>query len=611
MSNSTLARAIANGRSRLSRKPAEATHDSSSGDDRGGRVERKPTLNAYIRRRARAHHSASVDDLLGKSDPNAALNRMHGDEGATPDVVAAGLSRMRLRTLDDAASSPESFLSRPLWLSALEDQRELDMIRLGRPEHWRATGERGEVVEFDPAEVSAWPSAASSKPLMDWSSWHTCPENQQASESANVILDEPASRLNPLVVVGSFGSGKTHLISALSSSFLAQAPPGHPVLEIDASHVPVTLPDGWMARIGRSHAILIDDIDAAFASGSDDRLGNALAHGRDLGAQIVIAISDTTNLEQYRASALAVLMRNGAKVRLTKPSPESIAAMLRRLSLSRGVSLDEEILFLLAAESRDWSGARNGFEQVAMAIEAGKPPMEGSDIRAILEGRWFGTESEGTRIWDVEEVGRRIVSDVLDEVLPSAMETTVVADPIEAHLSSDWTPDVPKSARGNLSLVPPPEPSKTPLLDHIHLVPQEDSRLDELVDSAFNRVEEDLHRRRFSLREIEGELHRIRARIPLADQDESISLTDRLLALEGHLDKLAETPLGVNEPAIEDFKPPSLIQRHPFPVLEPNPGESPFDVKKRAPDGVTRIRRRFILLPDGGMSPVRTRLVRA
>jgi hypothetical protein len=273
--------------------------------------------------------------------------------------------------------------------------------------------------------------------------------------------------------------------------------------------------------------------------------------------------------------------------------------------------LDEQMMFLLAEESRDWSGARNGFEQVAMAIEAGKPPMEGSDLRAILEGRWFGIESAGTRIWDVEEVGRRIVADVLDEVLPAATKTNVVADPIEAHLSSDWTPEGPKSARGNLSLVPPPEPSKTPLLDYKHLVPQQDSRLDELIDDAFNKVEEDLHRRRFSLREIEGELHRIRLRIPIADPDESISLTDRLLALEGHLDQLAETPLGVDEPPIEAFKPPSLIQRHPFPVLEPNPGESPFDVKKRAPDGITRIKRRYILQPDGGMRAVRTRLVRA
>ncbi len=285
--------------------------------------------------------------------------------------------------------------------------------------------------------------------------------------------------------------------------------------------------------------------------------------------------------------------------------------MLRRLSLARGVSVDEELLFLLAAESKDWSAARNGFEQVAMAVEAGKPPMEGSDIRAILEGRWFGIESEGTRIWDVEEVGRRIVADVLDEVLPPAIKTNVVADGIEAHLSNDWTPEGPQTVRGDLSLVQPPEPSKTPLLDHTHLVPQQDSRLDELVDDAFNRVEEDLHRRRFSLREIEGELHRIKTRIPLADPDESISLTDRLLALEGHLDELADTPLGVEEPAIEAFKPPSLIQRHPFPVLEPNPGENPFDVKKRAPDGITRIKRRFILQPDGGMRAVRTRLVRA
>ncbi len=610
MSRSMLGRAIADGRRRLSRGTASGVADDESGEPADER--RRPTLSAHMRRRARARRSASVDELLGHSDPTAAQRRLESsDESSGPDVVEAGLSRMRQRTLQQASEEPDTFLPRPLWRSALDEQLEYDLIRSGRPAHSRRTGEAIDSDPFDPAEVSAWPAEAEPKPLMDWSAWHTCPENQQASESANAVLDEPGARLNPLVVIGDRGTGRTHLMSALAASFLAQAPPGHPVVAIDAARVPESLPDGWMARIGRAHAILIDDADATYANGSDDRLGGVLSHGRDLGAQVVLTMRDASVVDSHPSSALSTLIRGGARVRLDTPAVGSLAAMLRRACLTRGVSIDERMLFVLAEECGDWSSARNGFEQVALAIEADHPPIEAADVRAILDGRWFGSEIDDRRQWDVEELGRRIVSDVLDEVLPRPVEGRVIADQPEASLSDDWQPSGPKPARGDLSIVERPEPSRTPLLDRIHLVPQHDSRLDELVDIAFNRVEEDLHRRRFSLREIEGELHRIRARIPLADPAESIRLTDRLLALEGHLDTIAETPLGVDEPAIEAYKPPDLILQHPFPILEPSPGEHPFDVKKRAPDGITRIKRRYILQPDGGMRPVRTRLVRA
>jgi len=308
---------------------------------------------------------------------------------------------------------------------------------------------------------------------------------------------------------------------------------------------------------------------------------------------------------------MSSLLRPAALARLEPPSTESLAAMLRRACLSRGVSVDEDALFTIAEERPDWAGSRNGFEQVAMAIEAEMPPMSPADVRAILEGRWFGLDTESRSPWDVDAVGRRIVRDVLDEVMPRAIDARVSTDPSDANLDDGWTPPPVISSRGDLSLVEKPAPSRTPLLDKTHLVPQTDSRLDAIVDVAFDRVEEDLHRRRFELREIESELVRIRSRIGLADGDETVALTDRLLALEGHLDRIAELPLGHDEPGIEPFQPPNLIMEHAFKILEPIPGDLPFNVKKRAPDGITRIKRRFILTPEGGLSPIRTRLVSA
>ena len=94
--------------------------------------------------------------------------------------------------------------------------------------------------------------------------------------------------------------------------------------------------------------------------------------------------------------------------------------------------------------------------------------------------------------------------------------------------------------------------------------------IDALTDSALDRLEKIIHEHRFELRELNREIHHISRKVDTASSDELVSFTDRMLAIENHLDKLQELNSGEYAPTVEDFNPGDLIEPRKHPVLIPD-----------------------------------------
>ena len=94
-----------------------------------------------------------------------------------------------------------------------------------------------------------------------------------------------------------------------------------------------------------------------------------------------------------------------------------------------------------------------------------------------------------------------------------------------------------------------------------------------MTDSALNHLQKITHEHHFEKSEINRELEKISDRAANASPDELVSMTDRFLAIENHLDKLKELGAGEYAPSVEEFDPGELIESRKIPVLIPDYSE--------------------------------------
>ena len=116
--------------------------------------------------------------------------------------------------------------------------------------------------------------------------------------------------------------------------------------------------------------------------------------------------------------------------------------LLRRNTLSRGVSLTDPQLQVIVSRSRgQWSRAKADFETVCLALESGALLVGAVDIRELLSGEAptivESTEEDGM---DVEAKGAQIVSEVLDSVLPETAENRAEIISERIQLTDDYVP---------------------------------------------------------------------------------------------------------------------------------------------------------------------------
>jgi len=472
----------------------------------------------------------------------------------------------------------------PLWREVLDQHRKISPSEpLGESE--LGSSQVGLKGPFSPSDgLGYWPPYLTERPEFDFTRWQEGPSNRIATQAASEVIDYPGRRLNPLLIHGKAGSGKSHLLWAIGESLHAGIS-DRDVRLITAETFPENLPDGWDDLLLHASSLLIDDADRiVMRPGAVENLAKIVGWAIDVGAQVVMTASRRLSSESLPIGRLRQAVSAGVHVELGKPSDDTMLLMLRRNTLYRGVSITDPQLQVIVGRSRgEWSRAKADFETVCLAIESGAILFGSNDVQTLLSGEQpILVDTPNEESIDSEARGAQIVSEVLDSVIPESVEyrAEIISKKIETE--DDYEPPeitLSSSAVATENLV------KDTLDDHLRDIGQrgEGARLtnkiplgdniEALTDSALNRLENILHEHRFELSELNREIENISGRVESASSDELVSFTDRMLAIENHLDKLQELGAGEYASEIEDFNPGDLIKPAKIPVLIPDYSE--------------------------------------
>jgi len=598
-----------------------------SGGDDDRKNEQKSTLFDHIsireKKRSEQRFIERHDLPSDAPGPLDRLSILSGDETNYAETVHSRMEAMRSRILQSSPLELEVDPSelppgtprwvvgedsptdrdgvRPVWREVLDQQRHIS------PPEPLTEAELGSPQITEPMSPSVhyagyWPPILSPRPNSNFSKWQRGPSNRVATQAANEVIDYPGKRLNPLLISGPSSSGKSHLLWAIGDSLAANIPDRDVRLITSETFPAEELPDGWDDLLMRASTLLIDDTDRIIRRPKGaDLLANLVGWAIDIGAQVVLTSSRKLSSDSLPVGRLRQAILAGVHVELKQPSEETVLLFLRKNSLSRGVSLTDPQLKIIASRCRgEWSRAKAEFETVCLSIESGAELIGTAEIISLLSGNEpLMRDDEIETVLDSDSIGAKIVSDVLDTVLPEPADYR--AEIISKGL--DWNDDyeppqisLPNSydsaqkiagdqLRGHLQEIEARSRAATSKPELFA-----GSNLEALTDNALGRLENVIHEHRFELRELTSEISEISDQIGSASESELVSFADRMLAIELHLDKLRDLTTGVRGLEVEDFNPSELLQPVSRKVLVPKKPQ-------REMKAILRPLKRRVLLP--------------
>ncbi len=261
--------------------------------------------------------------------------------------------------------------------------------------------------------------------------------NRMALQAARAVVADPASRYNPLVIVGANGVGKTHLLHALGNA-LASSVKG-PVACLSAHEFTGELIEAidrdavgpWRARYRSAAAFLLDDVHlVADKDRTQDELfvlfNFLIESGRQMIFASAVPLSELTGVE----ARLRTRLEGGLVVDLPAPDREIRHRVLERLLQGKGAP-DTDLMDYLGSRPTESVRAIHGLlQRVLNAAEslgvaptatlarevleapAPKPPRRPVATRSSgIVAPASGARSREKVVWDWPDVGERIVEE--------------------------------------------------------------------------------------------------------------------------------------------------------------------------------------------------------
>jgi chromosomal replication initiator protein DnaA len=262
--------------------------------------------------------------------------------------------------------------------------------------------------------------------------------NRIALRAARAIVTEPATRYNPLVIVGASGFGKTHLLHALGNA-LAERVLG-PIACLSSHEFTGELIEAidrdavgpWRARYRAAAAFLLDDVHlVAEKDRTQDELfvlfNFLMESGRQMVFTSAVPLSELTAVE----ARLRTRLEGGLVVDLPPPEREIRENVIERLLQAKVGDVDAELVSYLSSRPADSVRAVQGLlQRVLNAAEAKEMVPTAGLAREVLEGAptrpprrsvavrasgivapVVGARSREKLVWDWPDVGDRIVEE--------------------------------------------------------------------------------------------------------------------------------------------------------------------------------------------------------
>ena len=373
-----------------------------------------------------------ADQILG--EPTSWKPSIDLDEGenSLSQIAAKRIGEMRER--QEIEEGEEELLGesfgmlkdgRPIWAEVLDTQR-------GYSTNFTDYGMK------DLAFRPLWPPVQKLSDHNTWKSWHVVEENSRASMACEKVIEKPGITMNPLLILGDTGCGKSHILSASVQAMIRRQDGNVHLLSTSAMRGWESLPDGWQDAVAHANLIAIDDLHLA-----DERiateLGMMIDYALNMGVQVIATSRVDSN--EWPARRLWEVMRSATSVWIRKPSSASLITHLRRNAGGRALLLDDAMIARIVKHGGgDWRSTDAAFEKVALAVESGERIISGEDVTSILEEvPQEMTEVElFTEREDLEEIASRVISETLDHVYTGRDVAGVELNVPVPELSDDW-----------------------------------------------------------------------------------------------------------------------------------------------------------------------------
>ena len=499
-----------------------------------------------------------ADQILG--EPTSWKPSIDLDEGenSLSQIAAKRIGEMRER--QEIEEGEEELLGesfgmlkdgRPIWAEVLDTQR-------GYSTNFTDYGMK------DLAFRPLWPPVQKLSDHNTWKSWHVVEENSRASMACEKVIEKPGITMNPLLILGDTGCGKSHILSASVQAMIRRQDGNVHLLSTSAMRGWESLPDGWQDAVAHANLIAIDDLHLA-----DERiateLGMMIDYALNLGVQVIATSRVDSN--EWPARRLWEVMRSATSVWIRKPSSASLITHLRRNAGGRALLLDDAMIARIVKHGGgDWRSTDAAFEKVALAVESGERIISGDDVTSILEEvPQEMTEVElFTEREDLEEIASRVISETLDHVYTGRDVAGVELNVPIPELSDDWeVPELTIEEKDELhevltskNLTPHVTTTLTVDESDEFLVHRDDnldaldqvrvaettSSIDSITDQMFERMSNEHIEQSKKLAELEQEMFDLADRSRDASVEELIEIADRVGEIEVILGNVQEHP---------------------------------------------------------------------
>tara|TARA_Y100000994_G_scaffold247946_1_gene254466 strand:+ start:4771 stop:6615 length:1845 start_codon:yes stop_codon:yes gene_type:complete len=513
--------------------------------------------------------------------------RKENNAQSNAEIVALRLKNMRERVRIE----PETPLGtrvgfsvdgKPLWASIIDEQRQYSSHSLNddiaplQPDH------RLHHSNLAPTQ-SMWPLQLQISEKKTFKQWRVYGENKASTQACEVIIDRLGNQINPLLIIGPNGTGKSHLLHATGQSVLRYYDNEVRIIRGTELISASALPKDWHEALANTGLLLIDDLH--LISENEDistTLGHLVDHSLNLGIQVLA--TSLTGPDSWASSRLWDVMKKSSIVELSPISSASLALHVKRESSLQGLLLeDAHIMHLLEHTGNDWRSVNSSIAILANANEKGDVAYQPEDVLRILANKprqeEHSFEQGGTNITLASDIVRT-ATDVIysdKEVGGIELHSTAIDLP-----EDDWEPKmvtvdeihrandlIEQHLKTTLDELTPEAPSvlDTDARDR-HLTHQlgqlEESDVHSAVDvmvgidTEIDRViaerEQQMVRDDLRLRNLETQMEALLERTSNADANELIDIVDELRYIEHELGLVSEDAMEAFDLEDEEAK---------------------------------------------------------
>ena len=499
-----------------------------------------------------------ADSILGETKPwNPSFDL---DEGETSlaQIAAQRMNNMRDKKItdeieDDQLSDQLGVLAdgRPVWAEVLDSQRGYST---------NSTDYGMKDLSFKPD----WPPVQYLSEHNTWKTWHVVDENSRASMACEKVISKPGTTINPLLILGESGTGKSHILSASVQAMIRRQDGNVHLLSTSSMRGWESLPEGWQDAVAHANLIAIDDLHLAEERIATE-LGLMIDYALNLGVQVIA--TSRVDANEWQARRLWEVMRSATSIWMSNPSSSSLITHLRRSTSGRALLLDDSMLSRIVQHGNGgWRSTNSAFEKVALAIESGERVVTSDDVLSILvdEPKLMTVQEEFTEREDLEEVASRVITETLDHVYTGTDIGGVELKSPLPDLEDDWeVPELTLEEKDELhqvlvedNLIPHVTTTLTVDEKDEFLIQRENtisgldkvrvtetaSSINDMAEQMFERMSQEHLQKSNQLADLEDEMLELAQKSKDASVDELIQIADRVAEIEYLLDNVSQMP---------------------------------------------------------------------